>query len=655
MDRAEGHFQRAIVESCAVHPCENALWTIDFGASPNGLYAGPLTIDSLHAFEEGNNARILVLILGEQNSSHYFCAGVDKIVDQRLRNKNVPRQSGSKRLPRMCFSRGISSLSNLAAHERVGVMCALTLVSISLESHGAGHIIMGRKSVGCPSDKRVAVLNRVVFCQLALLFHCWVDNGPHNLLFVDNNHKSGKAIANQKAIQEAVSLIGEYQKIAFPRTKGNGHQTQKFHDWYKHIIPSLIRAGNGRRIKADVSEKMHKYFCKAPGETALKHSQEVFLRGVCSRLTTTSMLNNTRAILDLDDNQSDNCVQSQVKFRSHGVKNTVTSFARVVMADSVEYSKLIWTSESTNRSGYDPFVRDMIVHGCHRLRDNKLCFGSTVRVYTEVNIEDTIFRCHPNYRKEDGPWYDWAMVKWSCQMKPNWKPASPLWEPNVNAVNTVGSSFREVLLSLHDHLEDTTPFETDKPPACGEEIDIYVPARILAFVECIASENSDPSMYAVIESCQSECYTDSLITRRWRKTPGSASQRCVVVHVSAIACPCYMIEVSPGFPLKETGSPEKSLIVHEVFDRKTCWGKKFLEIVNRGLSSVCYQDVRKQLEQILKRERRKPAGAKTTAAGNVCRNQNREKDPSLGNKEKRSSFVAENENPSRIAKKTRNN
>ena len=605
IDRHIGHFQRAIVDSCAVHPCENAFWTVDFGASPNGLYGGPLTIDSLHAFEEGNNGRILVLLLGEQKSSHRFCARVDNIVDQRLRNPNVPRQSSSKRLPRMCFSRGISSLSNLAAHERVGVMCALTLVSISLETNGNGNIIMGRKVTGCPSEKRIAIMNRVVFCQLALLYHSWVDNGPHDVLFVDNSHRSETAIANQVHIQDAVSLLGEYQKITFPRHEGNGHKTQKFHDWYKHMIPSIILAGNGRRIKADTSEKMHKYFCKAPGETALKHSQDVFLRGVCSRLTTTSMLNQTRGLLGLGESNNHDSINSQLQFSLLGYKKNVTSLARVQMSETFEQSVLIWNSETTNQTGYDPFVRDMIVHACHQLKDKQLLAANcNVRVYTELSIEDTTFRCHPNYRKENGPWYDWAMIKWGCQMKSQWKVATDLWEPNPAAVNSIVSSYNEILLSLHDHLEDCIPFQK-AAPQINSEISIYVPARIVAFLECASALGEDQVMYAVVESCQSECFTDSLLTRRWRKTPGTASQRCIVIEISAIACPCYVLEVEPGFPKEGVPCSTASLVVHEVFDRKTSWGRKFLSVVNRGLPAVCYAEVRSHLSKLLKREQRR--------------------------------------------------
>ena len=393
-------------------------------------------------------------------------------------------------------------------------MCALTLVTISLETNGKGHIIMGRNAKGCPSERRIAVMDKVIFCQLSLLLHSWVDNGPHNLLFMENNHRSQNSVRNQRTIQDAISLIGEYQKLAFPREAGNGHQTQKFHDWYKHVVLSIVLAGNGRRIKADVSEKMHKFFCKAPGETALKHSQEVFLRGVCTRLTTSAVLDATRAILDLNENVSNDQPMSQVQFVAHGVKKTVQSCAHVFVSDNVDTSKIAWNSSTTKQLMYDSFVCDMIIHGCHAIRKMNPLSESVIRIYTELAIEGTLFRCHPSYRKENGPWYDWAMIKWGCRMKPKWKVAVKLWKPSPSAVSSIKTEYREVLLSLHDHLEDCPPFRENKPPSCHSEIDIYVPARICAFLECTFTGVLEPKMYAVIESCESECSTDSLLTRR---------------------------------------------------------------------------------------------------------------------------------------------
>ena len=587
-----------MVHVYALHACEKTFWNLGCGYQPSGFYSS-LTIDSMHAYEEGNNDRVLVLILGEQGTSNGFCAKVDNVVDLCLRT-NVPRQSASRRLPRMSYSRGISSLSHLAAHERVGLMCALTLVSISLETIDRGHVIMGRNASGCPSERRIAVMDKIVFCQLSLLFHSWVDNGPHELLFMDNSHRSKNASHNQRAIQETVSLLGEYQKMAFPREAGNGHQTQKFHDWYKHIVSSIVLAGNGRRIKADVSEKMHKYFCKAPGETALKHSQEIFLKGVCTRLNTTSVLNSTRALLDLDEYKHDHEAESQSQFTTRCIKKTVLSSAYVVLSDTAAASKLVWNSTSSYHSGYDIFVRNMIIHGCHVVRDrNPLC-DPTIRIYTELAIDGTLFRCHPNYRKENGPWYDWAMVKWGCQMKPNWKVAVELWRPSASAVSCANLEYREVLLSLHDHLEDCESFNEMNPPSRHSEIDIYVPGRICAFLECSTlSSASESQMYAVVESCESECSTDSLLTRRWRKISGPAAKRCVVIEISAISCPCFVIESKPGFPktlFDETS--KKDLVVHEVFDRKTSWGKRFLSVVNRGLSSVCYRDMKGKLDKL---------------------------------------------------------
>ena len=34
-----------------------------------------------------------------------------------------------------------------------------------------------------------------------------------------------------------------------------------------------------------------------------------------------------------------------------------------------------------------------------------------VKIFSEYRRKNTIFRCHPDYRKE-GPWKDWIMLKW---------------------------------------------------------------------------------------------------------------------------------------------------------------------------------------------------------------------------------------------------
>ena len=593
LNQPDGVFEHEMVDTCAVHACENAWWPIDFGYQPNGMYSGPLPIDSLHAFEEGNNKRILTLILGEQNSSHAFCARVDNVVDLRLR-RNVPKQGASKRLPRLSYSRGISSLSLLAAHERVGVMCALTIVTLSLIPQKKGHYIMGRNPEPYTSKKErdQVVLDRLVFCQLSLLFHSWVDNGPHALLFVGKNGGlSADAHRNRNAIQKAISLLGELQKMVFPREQGDGHHTQKFHDWYVHTLPSLIHAGNGRRIKADVSEKQHKYFCKAPGQTAQKHSQEVFLRGVCNRLHTTDVLNHTRALFELDHESEDNEEPPREKFDGTSYKKHVSSPCFL----NIETATITWRRGSDCNRDYTPFVKNMIVYGCNHLKQGGLLLDEkTVSIFTELNIDDVVLRCHPHYRKQVGAWFDWAMIKWKCEMKREWRASKTLWRPSSSSQTT----HREVLLSLHDHLESAKQFKTDEPLKPGDCVEIFVPARLLAFVEGRSLPDSDvPVMYAIIHSCESECATDSLITRRWKKLPGAPKKACQVVEVSSIACPCYVVEAEPGF--HEDNSPQShDMLIHEVFDRRTSWGNKFLEVVDRGLTTVCHKDVKSKLDKI---------------------------------------------------------
>lgn len=609
IDKPEGLFQDIMVDSCAVHACQNALWNLDLGYQPDGCYLGSMPVDSLHAFEEGNNQRVLTLILGEQNTSHKFCADVDNLVDERLR-RGVPKQGGRKRFPRVTFSRGVSSLSLLAAHERVGVMFALTLVAISCDHKKKAHIILGRNiQNGNIEERTVAVHDRLVFCQLILLYHCWVDNGPHEVLFAGSGgHRSERAKRNHGFIGETIALIGEMQKLVFPRQKGHGYNTPKFHDWFVHMLPGLVLAGNGRRIKTDVSEKQHKFFCKAPGNTALKRDQEVYLRCVCDRLTTTSVLNRTRSLFQLDDVEKDeHFVPPQVHNESQFV-TTKDVAAFVQMGKAPDSSKIFWNESKTNRVGYHPFVQDMIVHGCHKMRDAKLISSDRVPIYTEMKERDTIYRCHPNYRADVGAWFDWVMIKWTATMKKEWKVASSLWKPA--AINAIQD--KEILLSLHEHLEDAEPFEPANRPGNNDIITLFVPARILAFVEGTSPTTEDTQksiMYAIVQSCEYTCHTDSLITRRWRKTCGPAKKTVHYVDVDSIACSCYVVEAEPGFYKDNDLAGCHDFHVHEVFDRKTSWGEKFLDIVNRGVSTVCQRDLRIKLDEIAKNRKGVPGEA----------------------------------------------
>ena len=182
-------------------------------------------------------------------------------------------------------------------------------------------------------------------------------------------------------------------------------------------------------------------------------------------------------------------------------------------------------------------------------------------------------------------------------MKKEWRVATSVWKPSQSSCT---QPFREVLTSLHDHLEDVPPFDETTPPDINADIDIFVPARILAFVECRQSEG-DNTMYAIVQTCESECQTDSLLTRRWKKSTGPLNKSCQVVEVASIACPCFVIESVPGFSTAQSSSQNIN-IVHEVFDRKTCWGKRFLTLVNRGISSACYRERKKELDQIAKKK-----------------------------------------------------
>jgi hypothetical protein len=458
-----------------------------------------------------------------------------------------------------------------------------------LQPRNEAEFIVGRDLDGSAEDTIVAVHERLLFLQLSLLYHAWVDNGPHDVLFLDNNHLSDRAVKQQLLLSLAISQIGELQTIAFPRDDGDGHFTQKMHDWYggNHVLYSLILAGKGRRIKADVTEKQHKYFCKAPGQTALKHSQETFLKQLCARLTTTSMLTSASSFLGIDDDEDYiDDVSIQRKVDTGKGRINVSPLAHVQLGSTLSLSRIIWKSRLTSQVLYHPFVAECIQHGCLQI------FGTPdighhriIELYTELNLDGNILRCHPNYRKDIGPWYDWVMVKWEAKRMAHWIKAPSMWTPD-RVQPRMNDPLTEVVLGIQEHVECDAVLTEPALPGTGEEVSVYVPARILAFV-CVVSETTGlESISAIIQSCDYTCFTESLVSRQWRKQSGRPDKVVDVVDITCIACPCLVVEAEPGF--YDTNSEQHhDMVIHEMFDRRTSWGPKFLKVVQHGVDKLC--------------------------------------------------------------------
>jgi hypothetical protein len=106
------------------HVVDNAFFKIDFGNNPRGIF-GATPTDPMHAFEEGLVPMLLEVILDPLPDSSK--KALDSLVES-LFSKSNNRSTQRADYPRISFSGGYSSLTQLSADEKVGKLFALAII-----------------------------------------------------------------------------------------------------------------------------------------------------------------------------------------------------------------------------------------------------------------------------------------------------------------------------------------------------------------------------------------------------------------------------------------------------------------------------------------------------------------------------------------------
>jgi hypothetical protein len=104
---------------------DNAFFRVNLGNNPRGIF-GATPTDPMHAFEEGLIPYLLETLIDPVPDSAK--RKLDAIV-QSLFSKSNNRSSQRKDYPRISFSGGYSSLTQLSADEKVGKSFALAILA----------------------------------------------------------------------------------------------------------------------------------------------------------------------------------------------------------------------------------------------------------------------------------------------------------------------------------------------------------------------------------------------------------------------------------------------------------------------------------------------------------------------------------------------
>ena len=435
----------------------NAWFKVDFGGCPFGIFSAACPVEPLHALENGIIADCLKVLFSKIGST----ASLAKLDDLARQLTKLPRQqsasSGSdKSMPRLLWKDGITTLTDLTASCKVGIM--FTIVVISLLDTG--------KQFFTEVFGQTKILNDMRECfQMLLCYWMWLKKETY---WVRNDYASMNQA--KQAIQQMLSRI----ITLWPRQTGQGWNLAKFHEQL-HVPDDIYNNGSPRGSHSGPLEHNHIQMVKRPSQRTQKRRSNLDHQ-LAQRLYENVLVNSAMeqmstcfAIQSLPANPRSEILEIHPNSSKGSLRIHVTPEHRSAYYSSgkmkLSHAALAYITDSYITEINPDVTGDV-----------------TFDYYSEIRKDGNIYRAHSNYR-QNGPWMDWVMIRWDHDENVPWSI----------------SEAKECSIHYGDSCDNPDDF-------------LYSPAKIL----CFTSPESK-TIHAIIECCDFKFKRGSIISTEWKK------------------------------------------------------------------------------------------------------------------------------------------
>ena len=428
------------LKEISAHRVVNSLWeTVD-----DDTALLPLPHDMMHIFTK--ICRLLFeltiscLSQGEKGT-------LDALV-QKLLAKH--RSSETQRFPRLTFSGGFCSITNLTSGEWIGKIFSLMVLSHlpagkkamkecfirerartnkqkkdkDKEDDKNGRNKKRKNAKGAGPEDELPPLNEVTAEEVAdlfedlLLFHAFYTVGwPY-----DRNVNPPMESSIYRWSQEKEGLLKSYieglqSKITrrFPRRLGNGWCLQTFHEML-HLARCISLYGMPDNYNADWGERALKQYGKKPARLVRKRMNDEMLESLAAKITEMDVIDQAYSVCVLQDEDETGDVNE------NNEEDTITHYHEKHSKYMCTVGEGILLGLQWHRKGRlkkVPSLPEAIINFFVDEYGN-IPGGRFIHGYTEYNIrrtgvnDDMKFRCHPSYKSGD-PWYDWCLVRFGTR------------------------------------------------------------------------------------------------------------------------------------------------------------------------------------------------------------------------------------------------
>jgi len=383
------------------YKCKNAWWKVDFGGDKYGINSATCT-ETLHAAKNGYINHFLRFTFMKK-----FSARNCEIFDKTAKWLNTfPRHQGETHFGRLRFKDGITRLTHTTANQKHSILKCFVMVL--LQDKPAKMITRRHKQKGWHDLIQVS--------ELLLAFLAWSSMDEYWLA------NDSQALTDA---EEALKQMMRYIQDLAPRDTGQGWNITKVHE-IKHMAVDIQRYGTPLNTNTEATEHNHITHAKKPAKT-VKKERLMFDYNVANRaidnviIETASNLFNFREekatsktnVAAVSSPTSENNQKTSPIESFHGsTKAEFTVHAHFDPMDGHQYfSNIKWVTRSGLSFDLSPEVQLFLKQWIISHAGVAFNGSASVRLHTEYNRDDVVFRAHPDYQG-NGPWNDWVLVHW---------------------------------------------------------------------------------------------------------------------------------------------------------------------------------------------------------------------------------------------------
>ena len=371
-----------------------AWFDLDYGGNPEGIFTAACPPEALHALENGIFLHVLKELF-ENILNPRTCGHLDAHVYSwnNYPGQHFLRGNHIDGFPRLLFTNGISSLTELKADDKVGIIFCVIIAALQAE----GKEIL----VKYASLENVTYRNIIYVFELMLCYRAWLKKDTY--WYIEDNEALLRA-------QDAIETLLKEITTLIPRKTGNNWDIVKIHEQL-HVAENIVFFGAHRNVHTGPQEHNHIQNTKKPSKQ-VQRNKCTFDWQLGNRLADKYIIDSAHQEF-VSCNQGNNALLNKNADKAYGLSPCSSKFTFCLKAGenvtknvNVSYK---WITLSCN---VNPLSKPLLVALIDHFGDN--IYDQPMIGFSELKLNNILYWASIKYRKQ-GCWYDNALIRWEAK------------------------------------------------------------------------------------------------------------------------------------------------------------------------------------------------------------------------------------------------